>query len=60
MGKTSLQAEYERKAEIQEANHQKAVVQCREEMARLVGAGDVSKVPVNEEFIRKKYSKETV
>jgi len=26
---------------------------------RLVGAGDVNTVPVNEELIRKKYSKET-
>ena len=54
-----LQTEYERQMEAREANHQKALVQCREEMMRLVGVGDVSTVPVNEELIRKKYSKET-
>jgi len=45
--------------EARESSHQKALVQCREEMIRLVGVGDVSTVPVNEELIRKKYSKET-
>lgn len=54
-----LQAEYERQAEILSASHQKALAQCREEMMRLVDASDVNTVPVNEELIRKKYSKET-
>ena len=54
-----LQTEYERQAEKQEANYQKALIQSREEMMRLVGVGDISTVPVDEELIRKKYSKET-
>jgi len=54
-----LQTEYERQVEKQEANYQKALIQSREEMMRLVGVGDISTVPVDEELIRKKYSKET-
>jgi len=54
-----LQAEHERQSEIQEADRQRALVQCREEMMQLIGSSDISAVPVNEEWIRKKYSKET-
>ena len=53
------QAEYERQSEIEESARQRSLVQCREEMMRLIGASDVSAVPVNEEWIRQKYSKET-
>jgi len=44
---------------VQELEHQRALVKCREEMLRLMGSNDVSTVPVNEELIRQKYSKET-
>jgi len=54
-----FQAECEQEAQVREANHQKSLIKCREEMMRLVGVGDLSAVPVNEELIRKKYSQET-
>ena len=53
------QAEYERLSVKQEADRLNAVAQCRDEMTRLLAASDVSKVPIDEELIRQKYSKET-
>ena len=54
-----LQADHERQVKVQDIEHQRALVQCREEMLRLMGSNEVSTVPVNEELIRQKYSKET-
>jgi len=53
------QAEYERQSEMEESARQRSLVQCREEMMRMIGASDVSAVPVNEQWIRQKYAKET-
>lgn len=41
----NAKAECEREVQRREAHHQKSLVQCRDEMMRLVGAGNVSAVP---------------
>ena len=56
---TFWQVNYEQQLDELRQLHQRTLIQCKEDKARLLADSDVSMFKIDEESIRKKYSKDT-
>jgi len=53
-----MQADYEQELALQQASHKREIARSKEEVAQLLATADASCIPIDEELVRRRYTKE--
>ena len=53
-----IQADYEQELQLQQASHKRELARSKEEVAQLLAMADASSIPIDEELVRRRYTKE--